>query len=99
MSIHCFAPRRFTRCLCCGVIQAQRDSTAPCGSAAASDIQRSVPAIENIPRTGGSNRLGTLRRSKDRRSHAAAVVFCDDLVLLAGALSGVLLRPNAGELP
>ena len=74
-------------------------ATAARGGAFAPTAARGVSALAGLRRRAGTSGLGALRHGHDRPRKADSVLLRDDLVLVAGVVSGVLLRSDDGELP
>src|ERR1039457_4674037 len=77
----------------------QRRAVAARRGAIASTGARTVPALAYFPCRTSASRLGPLRPGRGRPRQPHTVVLRDRPVLLAGAVPGVLLRSDHGELP
>src|SRR5439155_20264017 len=77
----------------------QRWAVAACGRTFAPPTARSLPAFAGLSRRAGTGGLGLLWLGHGRPRQAPTLLFRHHLVLVAGAVSGVLFRPDDGEFP
>src|SRR5579863_1686764 len=75
----------------------QRRATAPYRGPLAPTTARSFPSIAGLSRRAGPGGLGLFRLRHGRPRQAPTLLLRHHLVLVAGLISGVLLRPDHGE--